>query len=342
MSCLLFGERGHGKTSVAVAAGIGAAVAGEKVLYLDRENGPELVRHRIEAALDALGLDQWPDGLVVRCYPSIGNDWQPDDFGEAIAGLGFTAVVFDSLREFEHALSLRENLTDDISRLVGQPVTPLVRRRVAVVVLDNVGHENTDRPKGSGSKLDAIAQAFKVVTTEQFSPVLTGRISITCKRSRFGDIGREWTMRIGGGVFELPAARGEAPDARVARERGEDRERFRLAAVAALGECSPLGRDRLIAATRERGIEGSNAALRGWLAELSADPASGLASTDGGYVLDPPGRAGDGQGAANPLGGPGRAEGIPPEGGCPAGHPWPRSAGSPTNGQALDGGRGDG
>ena len=38
-SALFFGERGHGKSIVVVTIGLAAAAAGEKVLYLDRENG---------------------------------------------------------------------------------------------------------------------------------------------------------------------------------------------------------------------------------------------------------------------------------------------------------------
>jgi len=38
---------------VTVAIGVSAAAAGERVLYLDRENGPALTKARVEAILDA-------------------------------------------------------------------------------------------------------------------------------------------------------------------------------------------------------------------------------------------------------------------------------------------------
>src|SRR4051794_41351785 len=53
VAATFYGERGGGKSSVTVAIGVSAAAAGERVLYLDRENGPALTKARVEAILDA-------------------------------------------------------------------------------------------------------------------------------------------------------------------------------------------------------------------------------------------------------------------------------------------------
>ena len=295
VAAILFGERGQGKSSVGLAIGMGAAAEGERVLYLDRENGASLTRERVEAILDA--NPEWGDPLaderfVGRHYPALDQNWRPDDFGEAVAGEGFTVVLYDSTREMLTQLGLDPNSDADLSRLHDLLVTPLRRRGVAVALMDNVGHAATHRPKGSGAKLDAAEQAFKVTTSSKFSAVEVGLISIVCSRSRYGDQDRQWTMRVGGGVWELPEATSEAPDARQARKVRERIEAFRLACVAALRDRGPLGRDPLLSAVRKRGVTAGKT-QRGWLSELAADPASGIVfDAANGYDLAPSGPPG--------------------------------------------------
>jgi len=330
-SVIFFAARGEGKSILALLLGVSAAVAGTPTYYFDRENGASLTRTRYEAILDAL---EWPDVLadghfIGRHYPQLDRAWSPDSYGQAIASKGIGLVIYDSLREAISQLGGDPNSDADISRFIDLAVTPLVRRDISVAILDNIGHEAKNRPKGSGSKLDAIPQAYLVETKDKFSPVEIGRIEIKCTRSRFGDEERRWTARMGRGIFEIPQSRDEAPAARAAHELREKREEFRRATIAALHEHSPLGRDDLITAARKKGTKGRNERLRDWLAELAADPASGLLSTDEGYIIEG-GPAGMGHpGATPPEGPPGpdppfRGEGRDPgpgPGGHPAGHP---------------------
>ena len=228
----------------------------------------------------------------------MSRQWTPESFGEAIASQGFTFVIYDSLREAISQLGGDPNLDPDISRFIDLAVTPLVRRGIAVATLDNTGHEAKNRPKGSGSKLDAIPQAFKVTQPEIFTPAQLGRIEIECTRSRFGDIGRRWTMRVGDGTFDLPVARDESPDAKRARDLSERKETLCTAVIKALRP-GPLGRDPLIKSCREQGVKGQSDRLRSWLSELAADPTSGFDSTEHGYALTPDPNP-LGQGGVNP------------------------------------------
>jgi hypothetical protein len=315
---LFYGGHGTGKTSVVMTLALSAAAAGERVLYLDRENGPALSRERIRAILDA--NPEWGDPLAEgsfagRHWAELDKRWQGSDFGEAIAGAGFSGVILDSAREHLRQVGLDPD-RDDVTPLLDLAVSPLIRRGLWVAALDNVGHRERHRPKGSGSKLDALPQGYRVTTVEEFSPILSGRIKIVCQRSRYGDIGREWSMRLGGGLWELPSARSEAPDARSAREIAERREAFRRACIDALREDEPQGRNRLIAAARDRGAEGRTERLREWLAALAADPASGIVSARRGYAL-----------AALNTYGPeqaGHSGAIPPKGLRPGGRAIPR------------------
>ena len=331
VSALIFAERGQGKSTVAVVVGVGAAAAGERVLYLDRENGAALTRERTQGILDA--NPEWGDPLadgrfVGRHFPEFRSSWRSEDYGEAIAGAGFTVVLYDSTREMLDQLGLDPNSDSDLSAFHALAVTPLRRRGVAVALLDNVGHQETHRPKGSGTKLDAAEVAYKVVTTSRFSAVETGRIAITCTRSRYGDQDCEWSMPVGGGVWEPPRATTESPDARSTRKAREGREAFRLACAAALRERRPQGRDALIAVVRRRGIRRRNATLRDWLSDLAADPTSGIDSGADGYDLTaatpgPETRGHSGATAAADPPGPL----APPISGARAGDPGPESAG---------------
>ena len=160
-AAILFSERGAGKTTVALVAGLSVAAAGGTVYYFDRENGAALTKARVESILDS--HEDWPDVLaagrfVGRHYPALGKGWEPEHYGEAIASREITLVIYDSLREAISQLGGDPNSDAEISRFIDLAVTPLVRRGISVVVLDNTGHEHTGRPKGSGSKLDAIPQ----------------------------------------------------------------------------------------------------------------------------------------------------------------------------------------
>jgi len=173
-------------------------------------------------------------------------------------------------------LGLDPDREPDVSKFFALGVTTLLTRGVAVALDDNVGHQDKDRPTGSATKLDAVQQGYLVETTSKFSPVETGSIRITCKRSRYGDDGRTWTMRIGSGVFDLPVTDADPPDAKRVKAAGEKRCKFIDAALAALREEQPLGRDTLLEAVRERGVQGRATTLRDLLAEVAADPASGI------------------------------------------------------------------
>lgn len=285
----MFGERGAGKSIVTVMLGVSAANAGERVLYLDRENGAGLIKGHIDGILES--NDGWDDPLaserfVGRHYPQVAKTWQPNDFAEAIGGLGFTVVMFDSLREFLSQLGLDPDKEKDISAFMTQLVTPLVQRRIAVVMLDNVGHQEKGRPKGSASKLDAVPQAYQVVAEDEFSPAKQGRVEITCTRSRYGDKDRVWSMRVGAGLFELPKTNSTAPEHDLARQAQRRHEKCRVAMIEALRAHEPLLRDDLMREVRGRGVRARSNRIREMFAQIAADPTTGVGSGPDGYFIE--------------------------------------------------------
>ena len=123
----------------------------------------------------------------------LGRDWDPAQYGKAFED--FDLVVYDSLREFIAQLGGNPNHDEAISAFVDLAVTPIRARGGTVLVCDNTGHEFTDRPKGSGAKLDAFPAAAKVTCLEEFSQTKRGKLELKVTRSRHGDIGRLWSFR---------------------------------------------------------------------------------------------------------------------------------------------------
>jgi len=204
---IFYGERGSGKSISLVTLGISAAANGEKILYLDRENGPGLVGEWIDAILD--DHSDWPDviesgSFVSKHYPDINRRWSPVTYGHVIREQGFTVVIYDSMREYMQQLGIDAN-KGDASPLISLLITPLVSQGIAVAITDNVGWVETHRTKGDGGKVDAIPQAFEVSTRFLFDPEKEGQVDLVCKRSRYGNIGKRWTMLVGNGMFDVPA-----------------------------------------------------------------------------------------------------------------------------------------
>jgi hypothetical protein len=281
-----YAERGQGKSSVAAVLGMSHAAAGGRTFYLDRENAPPLSKARLYTIMKANG---WPDLLkderfVGRHYPSIAR-WEPHDVAEAIAGLGFTGVVYDSLREFLGQLGLNPDKEEDLTVFFNIFVTPLLQRGLWVLLPDNVGHQAKERPKGSSTKLDAAAQGYLVQTTSKFSPETIGAIKITCKRSRYGDEDKVWKMRLGGGLFEVPNLATPTVNAKRAQDANEDREACRKAAIDVLTASGPQGRDPLVAAIRKSGLRITNERIRTLLPDLASDPTSGIEHGPAGYRI---------------------------------------------------------
>jgi hypothetical protein len=281
---MIFGSRESGKTFMMLLVAIAAANAGERVLYLDLENGEPEMRERLEAILDAT---DWPNplecgALRIVSFPTLSRSWKPEDWAEAMSG--WSIIILDPLRDVLEAHGLDEK--DGFGALVGSRIAPLRARGITVVVGANVGHEHKERPRGDSRQEDALPQVYKCTLVEEFNHVLVGRVRLVCKRSRYGDTGREWEARIGGEVFELPATLTESPKQKSAKRAAEREENFLRAAVAALREERPLGRNRLIDQTRERGVKVRRSTAVEWLSKAVANPASGITHEEArGYDL---------------------------------------------------------
>ena len=292
-SNIFFSDRGQGKTTVALMLAAAVAVNGKRVYIWDRENSERRATELFNSILE--DHHDWEDPreegrIQYAPYPRMSDEFAPEVYRELFEP--YDLLIFDSMREAIAQLGGNPNADEDIAILFNLIVTPALQSGGCVVLLDNTGHEAKHRPKGAGGKLDTAQQAFKVKTDERFNPAQRGRIEIRCTRSRPGDEGEVWTMRVGGGTWELPKPVQETPTQLAARHENEKFREFEKAVIAALEEDQPQGWKSLADAVRERGASGRNATLRGWLDRLVEDAGSPIRHREddsrhgSGYYLD--------------------------------------------------------
>lgn len=227
------------------------ALAGARVVIFDRENGSAIYALRLADICEARGFTKRQRaGIRKRLrYYEFPRLQRAD--GDALAATFGTAdvVVLDSQRMFLADLGFKENEADDYAEFMAKIIDPLFRAGVATVILDNTGHKEGSRARGTVTKADLNEVMFSMASTD-FDLHKTGTLTLKVEASRFGNRG-EWTMPIGGGAYGSWSTdqRRERPD-------------FLAAVLAKLGEASPLGQDKLVDAAREGGVKIGNPEAR--------------------------------------------------------------------------------
>ena len=244
------------------------ALADARVIVLDRENGADLYARRLHDITLAWSLrprdkNRLRTRLEYYEFPRL----RPGDGDEFCKfATGADVVVFDSQRMFLTDFGFDEDNADDYARFMHLAVDPLFRAGVATVILDNTGHSNKSRSRGSSAKGDLNEVLFTMETEVEFSRTRQGklRLKLDAGNSRFGNEG-EWVMHIGGGAF--------SEWKRVGDERPVE-PAFRKAAEAALfaAGIAGLSQTKLLEAIKEAGVPYTNQVGREWLYRLAADP----------------------------------------------------------------------
>jgi hypothetical protein len=212
-----------GKSLGFLAHAVDMVIANARVVILDRENGADeyarrlrdILADRPEAARDAIR-----ERLAYYAWPAI----KLAD-GQQLAAVldGTDIVILDSTRTFLSALSLDENASDDFATFATAIVEPLFRVGIATVQLDNTGHDNTSRARGSSSKGDLADVLYSLKTAAPFDEQRRGRLRLVRAHSRFGDVAPSFTMELGAGHFgtftteESDGAAGFRPTALMSR-----------------------------------------------------------------------------------------------------------------------------
>lgn len=252
------------------------ALAGGRVAILDRENGADIYASRLSDILDARKLkkvdrEKVRSGLAYYEFPQLGRD---DATAMAEHFATCDLVVFDAQRMFLSDFGLKEADSDDYAQFMFFAVDPLFRAGIATLILDNTGHNEKTRSRGSSAKGDLNEVLFSMDTLDEFDLYRQGRLRLRIERSRFGTRG-DWTMQIGGGTYGgwLPV------------EERPAREDFRRAVLAGLAEGQALGQDKLITAARKAGVKIGTSEARQLLGQYVADASVPLVQGEAGYSL---------------------------------------------------------
>lgn len=195
-------ERKGGKSLATLVMSVDMVLAGCRVVILDRENGFRRYGLRLKDVVTARGyeadaLDSIRHGLSYYNFPQIRRGDRRDfvqELGEA------DLVVFDSSRAFLSSLGLEEDSSDQYAKFMGGVIDPLFEQGVSTLILDNTGHADKTRGRGTSSKGDLNEQLFTSEKTRDFDRDTTGEIALEVEASRDGVPGR-WTMALGGKVY---------------------------------------------------------------------------------------------------------------------------------------------
>jgi hypothetical protein len=265
---LIAAPRKEGKSLGMLVHWARMALEQAKVIVLDRENGADEYARRLDAIITAWGLarrdkTRLHNHLDYYEFPRLGRT---DAAEIAELGQGAAVVVFDSQRMFLTDFGLKESESDDYSQFMQFAIEPLFQAGVATVILDNTGHNNRERSRGTSAKGDLNEVLFTLKTDVDFSRNRQGKLRLTLAPgdSRFGNEG-QWEMHIGGGAF--------SPWQRLGDQKPIDPV-FRRAAEDALQAAGSVGlsKTKLIEAIRAAGVSFGHEVGRRWLYELAHDP----------------------------------------------------------------------
>lgn len=210
---LVAGDAKSGKSiALAVVQALAIVEAGGRVVIIDRENGADEMARRLRDVLadrDPQLRAEWQQRAHYYAWPAL---TEGDGPALAAALAGTDLVIFDSSRIVTAALGLAEDSSDDYARFIAALVQPLFHAGIATLILDNAGHEEKQRPRGSSAKADLNEVVFSLRTIREFDRRTTGEIELRRTHTRFPEVEPLWRMRIGGGTYEPFALTRALPD----------------------------------------------------------------------------------------------------------------------------------
>lgn len=195
---------GTGKSLGALVVGVDIVEAGGTVRIMDIENGDEEYAGRLALILECRDKDgslamACPERLHYHAWPAMSMQWDPDDWAEANADVD--VVIFDSSRLILSAAGLAEDRSDDYATFVNALLIPLSRGGVTTIVLDNTGHEDKERSRGTKAKDDLNEVVYAMKEQIPFDVDTVGELRLKLKRQRFGGLPKELRIPVGGGTY---------------------------------------------------------------------------------------------------------------------------------------------
>ena len=174
---------------------------GETVLYIDKENGADEFARRLDCFVKAWKLTDAELDLIDKHFlyfefPRL-EITDGEGLNRVIADAGADLIVFDSQRMVLSDLGLAEDSSDDYGKFMNQFVMGL---NATVLLLDNTGHSDKDRGRGTSSKIDMNEVLFTMAELKAFDTNKEGSLVLRQVVTRF-ESGGPWTMNLGGGTY---------------------------------------------------------------------------------------------------------------------------------------------
>ena len=180
------GEPEAGKSWIAQAESARLIEAGERVLYLDFEDGATSIVGR----LLALGASE---AAIVERFAYVHPEGTPNAevIEELLADGPFALAVIDGVSEAYQLCGLDPNANHDAAQFLATIARPLAERGAAVVQIDHVTKDRETRGRwaiGAQHKLAGIACAYRVQTITAPSRSSAGLLKVQVVKDRHGHI----------------------------------------------------------------------------------------------------------------------------------------------------------
>jgi hypothetical protein len=179
-------------------------LAGARVRVFDRENGKDVYGRWLQSIIRVRDLTEAQQNLIdtalrYHAFPVL-KKLDTEALVELALDASDDLIVFDSQRMFLTDLGLKEKESDDYAEFMSYLIDPLHRVQVATLILDNTGHADKSRARGTASKGDLNEVMFTLSQSAEFGPMVEATVTLKTQQSRFGNYDT-WSMQIGGGRF---------------------------------------------------------------------------------------------------------------------------------------------
>lgn len=192
---LIFSKPGTGKTMFSLCLAHQLVRQEKLVVYLDQENGPDVVKSR---ALAIGFTEEDLRRLVYFPFPTAAAGELGEMVGEVLIHRP-ALVIVDAKANFLAAADLEEDSAMDVTVWHQNVVQHLQRAGSAVLELDHTGHSNTGRARGSIGK-SAVAEAeWSLAVSRPFDLTKTAILTLTRgAKNRRGVLPPEVKFKVGG------------------------------------------------------------------------------------------------------------------------------------------------
>jgi hypothetical protein len=192
----IFAAAGCGKSWVALWLAAVLINEGKRVLYLDTENGPNIIAGRLEAL--GADLEKLDEHLHYFSSPNLSMTKEGvEAYASILGGVDPSLVVFDSWVNFLSGCGLDENVSGDVARWAANFARPARDLGITVLLLDHVPKDGSNS-RGSGRKKEEVDVQWQLKNPKAFDRNTVGEIKLFREKDREGWLPKALRFSVGG------------------------------------------------------------------------------------------------------------------------------------------------